>query len=226
MKKIFVVYFIALASLLNAANNINGVTGYVVMPTGDGLKAQEYTLGLNAYTKTKYINSHWKYLAALGTPDGMEVSLIGRSEREGVFVNLKWFGALQNSEDPLMVGMGFENLSSLGTFGDHPDLYMVATKKFMNGNSFSIGFTGRYISKEVKVSAMTGCEFYFNNNLSLVADIVSYDDNRYNTNAGFRYYTNNNMHFNLLVINASRNNIDPEVCPTITTLGLTFNNFM
>lgn len=96
----------------------------------------------------------------------------------------------------------------------------------MSGNSFSIGFTGRYIQKDVKVSLMTGFELYFNTNLSLVTDIVAYEDNRYNTNAGFRFFTDNNMHFSLMVINAARNNIDPDIHPTLTTLGLTINNFM
>ncbi len=122
--------------------------------------------------------------------------------------------------------MGFENISSLGTFGDYPNMYMTVTKKFANTSSFSIGSVGRYIDKKMLVSAMTGAEIFFSPTWSLLFDIVAYDDARYNTNAGIRIYGDSNTYFSLYVLNASRNNEDHDTYPAIATIGFTMNNFM
>ncbi len=236
MKKILVI--LMLISLSFAGVNINGTTGYLVIPTAEGLRAQEYTLGMNAYSHTDDVHAHWKYYGGIGTHEGMEVSVCGRSEREGVFANVKWFGELSNYQNPLMVGMGFENLSSLGTLGDYPNMYMVMTKKFFNGSSFSIGAAGRYINKNINVSMIAGTEIFFSNYLSFLVDFTSFEKERYLTNAGFRFYTDNAGYFSLTVLNATKNSlkdydrdIDEDISysntnSVIATIGWTYEGFL
>ena len=189
MKKILFCILLFPALLWAAAGrNINGSSGYIVMPNADGLRYQQYNLGLGAFSGTDDMKSHWKYNLGLGWADWFEISAHGRSEREGLFLNTKWFGTLNNYENPLYVAIGFENLASLGTFQDYPNVFMVVTKKFRGGHSFSIGSTGRYIDskKEVIASMMTGMEIYTSESFSWLADAVAYEDNKYNLNAGIR----------------------------------------
>jgi len=98
MKRLLLTLCVFSTILCAAGRNINGTTGYVVMPTGEGLKFQEYNLGLNAFSGTEQFKQNWKYYAGLGTSEGSELSISGRSEREGLFLNLKWFGSLNNGQ--------------------------------------------------------------------------------------------------------------------------------
>lgn len=213
-------------SIACAANRtITGSTGYLVMPTAEGIRAREYNLGLNAFSGTEPVKAHWKYYAGIGT-EGAEYTISGRSEREGLFLNTKWFGALNNYEDPLYVGIGFENLSSLGNYGDNPNMFMVVTKKFWNNTSISIGSTGRYINKEVRASMLFGFEFFSSDTISWLMDWAAFDDNKYNGNVGLRVYTSNNMCFGVTALNAIRSkNIEGQNDPVVT-LGMTMTGFM
>jgi len=221
-----------------ASRTITGSTGYLVMPTAEGIRPREYNLGLNAFSgttvekdkddddlaKTK-AKAHWKYYAGIGA-EGAEYTISGRSEREGLFLNTKWFGALNNYEDPLYVGIGFENLSSLGNYGDNPNMFMVVTKKFWNNTSISIGSTGRYINKEVRASMLFGFEFFSSDTISWLMDWAAFDDNKYNGNVGLRVYTSNNMCFGVTALNAIRSkNIEGQNDPVVT-LGMTMTGFM
>lgn len=234
MKKLLGVLLLFPVLLLAAGRNINGATGYIVMPNAEGLRFPQYNLGLSSFSGTEEMKSHWKYNLGLGTAEGTELSAMGRSEREGLFLNLKWFGALNNNEDPLYVALGFENIPSMGTFHDYPGLYMVATKKFLGGHSLSLGFIGRYVRDEIITSAMAGFELYTSESLSWLADVVAYDDNRYNLNAGIRVYTNDTVYFNFTLLNLlrydkkARNSNDEEVdaYPFSATIGMTITNFL
>ena len=227
MKKFSIVLLILIASVWSAGRNINGTTGYIVMPSAEGMRYQEYFYGLGAYSGTDVQKQHWKLLAGLGSSEGTEISIMGRSEREGFFANTKWFGTLGNYEDPLLVGVGFENISSLGTYGDYPNLFMVVTKKFLNGNSFSIGSTGRYIGRELVASMLCGTEIFSAPTVSWVGDIAAYETNRYNFSAGLRIYSTANSYFSVYAINAIRNGVvENELHPAILSIGYTLNNFM
>jgi len=208
-----------------ASRTISGSTGYIAMPTAEGIRTREYTLGLNAFSGTKLVKANWKYYAGIGA-EGAEYTISGRSEREGLFLNTKWFGALNNYEDPLYVGIGFENLSSLGNYGDHPNLFMVVTKKFWNNSSISIGSTGRYINKEVRASMLFGFEFYSSDSLSWLMDWAAFDDNKYNGNVGLRVYTSNNMCFGITALNVIRSTTVEGLNEPIVTLGVTMTGFM
>ncbi|MDR2430987.1 MAG: hypothetical protein LBD99_01850 [Candidatus Margulisbacteria bacterium] len=233
MKKLLMLVLCA-GALWASGRNINGATGYIVIPNAEGLRFQQYNFGLGAFSGTNEMKSHWKYDLALGTSDGSELGVMGRSEREGLFLNLKWFGALNNYENPLHVAIGFENLSSMGTFQDYPAMYMVSTKKFLGGHSVSVGFIGRYVAKEVITSAMLGGEIFTDEHLSWVADAAAYEDNKYNLNAGLRVYTSDTMYFNFTLVNLLRNdkktlNADGDEIdahPFYGTIGMTITNFM
>ncbi|MDR1997109.1 MAG: hypothetical protein LBQ83_02150 [Candidatus Margulisbacteria bacterium] len=234
MKKLLFVLLFFPAIVGAAGRNINGTTGYIVMPNGEGLRFQQYNLGLSSFSGTEEIQSHWKYNMGLGWAEWIEVTFQGRSEREGLYLNLKWFGTLNDYEDPLYVAIGFENLSSMGTFQDNPDMYMVTTKKFQGGHSFSLGFVGRYVGREVVASAMCGGEYYTSEYLSWLADVVAYDGNKYNLNAGVRVYTSDTMYFNFMLVNMVHSRItqidengkEVELNPLYGMLGMTITDFM
>jgi hypothetical protein len=225
MKKTIIALLLLSALGFSANRTITGSTGYLVMPTAEGIRAREYNLGLNAFSGTKFVKAHWKYYAGIGT-EGAEYTISGRSEREGLFLNTKWFGALNNYEDPLYVGIGFENLSSLGNYGDYANLFMVVTKKFWNNTSFSIGSTGRYINKEVRASMLFGFEFFTSETISWLMDWSAYEDNKYNGNVGLRVYTSNNMCFSVTALNAIRSTTAEGLNEPVVTIGVTMTGFM
>lgn len=224
--------------LAAAGRNINGSTGYIMMPSAEGLRYQQYHLGLNAFTGTDDEKSHWKYNLGLGGAEGFELSVHGRSEREGLYLNTKWFGALNNYQNPLYVAIGFENLASMGTFQDYPNVFMVATKTFAGGHSISIGSAGRYIEnkKEVISSMMLGGEMYTSETMSWLADAVAYAENKYNLNAGLRVYTSETSYFHFTLVNLLRTDVkrphrddaDEEIdaYPFTATIGMTITNFL
>jgi hypothetical protein len=212
--------------------------GYIVMPNANGLRYQQYNLGLGAFSGTEDMNSHWKYNLGLGWADWFEISAHGRSEREGLFLNTKWFGAMNNYENPLYVAIGFENVASMGTFQDYPNVYMVATKKFLGGHSVSVGSVGRYIGSknEVIASMMAGFEMFTSESFSWLADAVAYEDNKYNINAGIRVYTTSTSYFNFSAINllslmrddnkVIRDGREIDAHPFMVAIGMTITNFL
>jgi len=223
-------------SMLFAGNSINGLSGYISCPSAEGMLYQEYQMGTMAFSNTEAISGHANYFASLGTSRGLELGFIGRTGREGVFLNLKMFRYLDETEDPLMVGMGFENISSSGSSGDFPSIYMVTTKKFFNGSSFSFGAQGLYVQKNLEMAAIVGTEIFWADKISTVFDLNPLTkDDRYNINAGVRYYFGRNGSVYLYVLNLIRNEVDVKSLtederfmeyPPVITIGVSLTGFM
>lgn len=234
MKRLIFVFTIF--SLLFAGNNISGLTGYINSPSAEGMLYQEYQMGVMAFTNTEAIPGHANYFASLGTSRGLELGFIGQTGREGVFLNLKLFRYLDETEDPLMVGMGFENISSSGRHGDFPGIYMVTTKKFFNGTSFSFGAKGLYVQKNLEMAAILGTEVFWADRISTVFDLTPLTkDDRYNINAGVRYYLGRRGSVYLYVLNLIRNEVDTKDLaedeafmeyPTVVAIGVSLTGFM
>jgi len=222
--------------MLLAGSSINGMSGYINSPSAEGMLYQEYQMGTMAFSNTEAVPGHANYFASLGTSRGLELGFVGRTGREGVFLNLKMFRYLDQTEAPLMMAMGFQNISSSGKAGDFPGLYMVTTKKFFNGSSFSFGAQGLYIDKNLSMSAIVGTELFWADRISTVFDLnpITKDD-RYNINAGVRYYFGRQAAVYLYILNMIRNEVDVKELdedqkfmeyPTVITIGVSLTGFM
>lgn len=232
--KVFLV--LVLLNFLLAGVNINGIGGYIDSPSAEGSPYQQYQIGTMAFADTEAIPGHANYFASLSTYQGLDLGFVGRTGREGVFLNLKMFRYLDDSEAPLMAAMGFENISSSGKSGDFPGVYMVTTKKFFTGSSFSFGARGLYVQKNLKMAAILGTEIFLSNELSTVFDLTPLTkDDRYNVNGGVRYYLNSNSSVYLYVLNLIRNKVDINKLsedekfmeqPTVITIGVSMTGFM
>jgi len=214
MKKFLIVFLLITAAVLAHGRNINGSSGYLSMPTAEALAYKEYNAGISAFIVNDddkeprpYSLNYWKYNLGLGWSDWMELSLSGRGEREGLFLNAKIAKPLSEADKTLLVAAGIENLSSMGTFQDYPGLYMVMTKKFVGNHSASLGFMCRSIGREMPTSMMFGVEFYANESLSLLGDFVSYNDTLpyYVSNLGLRVTTNKQRYYELALLNVGYN---------------------
>jgi len=228
-------FAILMVSMLLARNTISGTFGYITNPSADGLLYQEFNIGAAAFSNTPYIPGQGAYYGSLGTSKGLELGFSGKTGREGVFLNLKFFRFLDDSDAPLMVGMGFENIASIGNNGDFPAAYMVTTKKFINGSSFSFGAKGSYIAKTMQMSAVCGTEIFLSDNLSTLFDITPVNDNQYNINGGLRLYNSRSTVFYIYILNMVRTTVDTSELtdaeryleyPAIITLGFSYTGFM
>jgi hypothetical protein len=215
---------------------MTGSSGYIMVPNAEGLKYQEWDFGLSAFSGTPVQDSHWKYNLGLGWSEWLELTFCGRSEREGLFNNAKWYSKMQDEDNPMYVAFGWENMPSMGSFQEYPSIYMVMTKKFLGGHSFSIGSAGRYIEKdkEIKASIMAGTEFYTSEQVSWLIDCLAYEDNKYNANFGLRIYTTPKMYFDFFAINLVRNankiinedDEEVEAHPFYGMLSMTIKGFL
>ncbi|MDR1452612.1 MAG: hypothetical protein LBJ25_01355 [Candidatus Margulisbacteria bacterium] len=243
MKKLLfcVVFFPAL--IWASGRTLTGSSGYIMVPNAEALRYQEWNMGLSAFSagaSSAYTEpAYWRYNIGLGWSEWLELTFGGRSEREGLFSNAKWYGAMRDDDDPMLVAFGWENLSSKGTytFREYPSVFMVITKKFVGGHSISMGAAGRYIEpeKELRASLLAGGELFTSEEVSWVADALAYEDNKYNANFGLRIYTTNKMYFSLMAVNLVRNSSkvdidgdgnDDEAHPFCGVLTMTINGIL
>ncbi len=224
-----------LLALATGKTNIGGTYGYINSPSAEGMQYQEFGLGMALFSNSESIPAHATYYGTLGTATGLELGFCGRTQREGVFLNLKYFRTLDSTDNPLMVGMGFENIASSGLYGDNPDAFMVATKKFDNSSSFSIGAKALYFDKSIKMGAILGTEIFMDSSFSSLFDLTATGSDRYNINAGVRYYNNNNAVLYCYILNLIRNDVDLGSLeeneryleyPTVIVLGVSYSGFM
>lgn len=208
------------ASTAQALPTVGGTSGLVRMPTAQGLKYKEFNIGIDYISQQVTSgNSRMLYKANLGTLDGLEVGFVGQGNQEGVFINLKYYLLSDNTEQPLMMALGIDNISSF----NKTDIYMVASKIFKGGFSMHLGFLAPLQGAATNPSLMLGTEYYFSESLSLAMDTVG-QNSVYDLAAGLRFRTSQNLIFSihgnhlLAPVNA--------VNPAEFGVGLTFTDFI
>ncbi len=225
IQKIFFPLFCLMALVflvteVQALPTIGGTSGLVRMPTAQGLKYKEFNIGLD-YISQQAVSgsSRMLYKANLGTLDGLEIGFVGQGQQEGVFINLKYYLLSDNTEQPLMMALGIDNISSF----NKTDIYMVASKIFKGGFSMHLGFLAPLQGGATNPSLMLGTEYYFSESLSLAVDTVG-QNSVYDMAAGLRFRTSNNLIFNIhgnhLMAPAN------AVNPAEFGVGLTFTDFI
>lgn len=216
----FLVAFVITTAQVQALPTIGGTSGLVRMPTAQGLKYKEFNIGLD-YLSQQAVSgsSRMLYKANLGTLDGLEIGFVGQGSQEGVFINLKYYLLSDNTEQPLMMALGIDNISSF----NKTDIYMVASKIFRGGFSMHLGFLAPLQGAATNPSLMLGTEYYFSESLSLALDTVG-QNSVYDLAAGLRFRTSNNLifsiHGNHLLAPAGATN------PSEFGVGLTFTDFI
>lgn len=205
--KYFIAFFIFLVLFSQACfpmPNINGTTGLIVIPIADSLKYKEYNLGLDSLlfeAKDTDIESIFIYKANIGLFSNLELGFVGQSYQEGVFINLKYYLASDNSKYPLKTAIGASNLTSY----NKTDVYIVASKWFNDLISGHLGFKILVNDNQSITNLMLGLELILQKDTALLFDLIGEGEN-YMFNTGLRYLINHNLQANLSVLNMASKN--------------------
>ena len=225
------ILFVLSTSVL-ASPTIYGPSGLITMPTAEGLRYKEFNTGFN-YTPPylKEIendegdvlqsgDSHGilNYYGNLGTLEGMELGFSGRGGREGVFINLKYFLVSDNSENPLGMAVGIQNLSSFYDTG----VYMVASKQLNMNLGLHLGFLGRFYSGTSDTNMMFGIKYFLNEEMALMIDTVG-ELNVYAWNVGLQMQLGEELALNLTALNAI-NSVERK--NAVFAAGISYMGFM
>ncbi|MFC1517990.1 hypothetical protein ACFL5G_05590 [Candidatus Margulisiibacteriota bacterium] len=228
---LFCLLLLLYTPIVLASPTVNGPTGLVTMPTAEGLRYKEFNTGFNyippyhkgeedddGVLQGKDDHGVVNYYGNLGTLEGMELGFTGRGGREGVFINLKYYLISDNSENPLGMAVGVQNLSSFYDTG----VYMVASKQLNMNMGLHLGFLGRFYSGTSDTNMMFGMKYFLNENWALVLDTVG-EQNVYGWNIGMHMQLGEEMILNMAALNlfnpVSRLN-------SVFTVGLSYTGFM
>ena len=201
------------------------------MPTAEGLTYKQINMGFN------YIPPYYKgeeddegeivgrdrhgifnYYGNLGTFEGMEFGFSGRGGREGVFINIKYFLVSDNSENPLGMAIGIQNLSSFYDTG----VYMVASKQLNMNLGLHMGFLGRFYSGTSDTNMMFGMKYFMSDTWAFVVDTVG-EQNIYAWNAGLQLQMGEEMVLHMSGLNL----LNPvERKNSVFAIGISYMGFM
>lgn len=223
---------ILFTSLVHASPTFNGPTGLIMMPTAEGLRYKEFNTGFNYVPpflkivednegniiQEKDNHGILSYYGNLGTFEGMELGFSGRGGREGVFVNLKYYLISDNSENPLTMAVGIQNLSSFYETG----VYMVASKQLNMNLGLHMGFLGRFFAGTSDTNMMFGIKYFLNENFALLIDTVG-ERNVYGWNAGIQMQLGEEMILHMSGLNLL-NPVDRK--NSVFTAGISYTGFM
>ena len=202
------------------------------MPTAEGLRYKEFNAGLN-YTppylkeienaagetiQARDPQGIFNYYGTLGTFEGMELGFSGRGGREGVFINMKYFLISDNTEYPLAMAVGLQNLSSFYDTG----LYMVASKQLNLNLGLHMGFLGRFYAGTSDTNMMFGVKYFMNEDWAILLDTVG-EHNIYGWNLGFQVQMGEEIALQMSGLNL----INPvERKNSVFCIGVAYSGFM
>ncbi|MFC1752634.1 hypothetical protein ACFL96_04485 [Thermoproteota archaeon] len=196
---------------------VYGPTGLIMMPTAESLRYKEFNVGFDYCLGGDSEEEMLYYKVNLGTFESWEFGFVGGERpEEGVYMNAKYYLVSDYSRFPVSVAIGIENLTSKMMTG----VYMVASKIFEGGLRGHFGFKATFSDEELDPSIMAGIEYYFTNELSILADVLG-QEKVYFLNAGVRYmfWDSFTARVSVLDITNSRDSL-------YYSLGLTFTGFM
>lgn len=220
MRLLLAIYLIGCA--LYASPTLYGPTGLIEMPTAETIAYKQFSAGLDYMIGSSITggrNDDFFYKFNLGSFETWELGVLGGTFLdEGMFVNLKYFLVTNDSEDPLFMSAGVERL------GSNTDLapYLVASKRFAEGLNVHLGFKA-FVQDEFVAGAMLGTEFFMNEQVALLAEVIGEKSQRYVVNIGARYYLENGVSLRLFMIDLTKNRASSE---TQFVLGVSINRYM
>jgi len=214
---LFVVFMMALSAAaalgedLFPAPGVNGATGIIRMPSADVLPYRNFNLGVDVGKNTITDDPVVYYKMNVGTFQGLELGIVGGTTngegtpREGVFINMKYSLTAGNHDNPLLLAIGVENLSSY----TQTDVYMVATRYFGDGPKLHFGFMGDFPGEKFRPLGMAGIEIPFWERFLIMVDTLA-GETIFQFDAGLRYYLSSTFVVNILGLNLTYDEADPK----------------
>ena len=222
MKKIIViiaivVMVISLVVPSYASPTINGPTGLITMPTAESLKYKEFNVAYDhLFGSSNSSKDAYFYKLNLGTFKNWEIGVVGgKVPTEGMYLNIKYYLLSDNTELPLAIAIGVENISST----EKTDIYMVASKKLREDFGLHLGFKAIFDNSQVRPIIMGGANFMVNEQLEILADVTG-DGDQYFGNIGASYYINPNFSVRTYIIDIA------DTQGTQFSIGLSYSKFL
>ncbi|MEI7942105.1 MAG: hypothetical protein WCH76_02930 [Candidatus Riflemargulisbacteria bacterium] len=188
MKRIIIAMLI-IGAIGWSVPSMEGTNGLIHIPIASSVKYKEYDIGANF--QNSQITKAGQYFANLGVFEGLELGLIGSTQKEGVFINLKYYVLSDKTEYPLVLAAGVTGLSSYS----NTNLFMVLSKPFPNKLSGHFGFRTNLNSPTIKADVMFGLELKMSEQLNFISDIIG-SDTTWNLSTGLRIKLSNDWTLN------------------------------
>lgn len=183
---------ISVMSVMFAAPSVIGTNGLINMPAASSIQYKEYDVGVNwEIFRNNQALKRVYYLANLGIFDGVELGLIGNSDQEGAFINLKYYMMSDQSKYPLGLAVGVTNLASRSI----TDVYLVLSKRFPNHLAGHFGFKSNLLAAKIQADVMFGMEMFLSEQMTVLADVIGSEDT-WEISAGLRLQIMENLYVN------------------------------
>lgn len=169
---------------------LHGASGLTRIPDAYVIPYKNWNIGTDygvQYTAGDKQQPAFYYKANLGSFHNFELGLVGgldqagKEIRDGVYVNMKYSPTLGDSEDPLLLAIGVENLASKTQTG----VYMVATKPFKQGPKLSFGFMADFPNGKFRPLGMAGIDIPLTT-ISILADLLA-GESLFQVDGGVRF---------------------------------------
>jgi hypothetical protein len=210
--------------------SINGATGSVRMPTADVLPYRNLNIGFDIGSNADTNKQVLYYKMNVGTFQGLELGIVGGTTgnaqneglaREGVFINMKYSLSAGNYDNPLLIAIGVENLSSY----HQTDVYMVATRCINQGPKLHFGFMGDFPGEKFRPLGMLGFDLPLFGNIMLLTDALA-GETLFQLDVGIRYYFSSTVVMNISGMNLTYDKSNPQDYkdPKSVLIGFTLTN--
>jgi hypothetical protein len=189
---------------------IAGSTGLVRMPSADVIPYKNVNFGLDIGNNNLTDKMSILYKMNLGTFQGMELGCVGSDDgegniKDGVYLNMKYSLATDNSPYPLLLAIGIENLTAI----EGTDVFMVATKYIPNGSRIHFGFLGDFGRSRFRPLGALGYDTpFFAERTYFLMDLFA-GEKVFQLDLGMRWYLSESSAFNLTGVNVTANKDTP-----------------
>ena len=213
---------------------VSGSTGVIRMPSADVIPYKNMNFGLDCGPVAFIDKWTLLYKMNIGTFQGMELGCVGANDmvkdqlKDGVYINMKYSLASDNSPYPLLLAIGVENLTSQTL----SDVYMVATRYLPNGSRLHFGFVGDFVTSDIVESRFRplGALGYdspmFGERIYGLIDMFA-GEHVFQLDIGLRWYFSDTVAFNMTGINilSDKNTpIDNYRDPKAVLIGISWIN--
>ena len=205
-----------------ASPSLNGPTGLISIPTAEALKYKEFNVafdyGMGANIQSKTSADDWSYKLNMGTFENWEIGVVGgKVPTEGMYLNVKYYLMSDDSQLPLSIAIGSENLSSMS----QTNIYMIASKKMREDIGLHLGFKAIFEPEQLSPSIMGGLNYFATEELEFLGDIDG-DGKTYRANLGLRYFLTNQFSFRIFILDIS----EQVKNSARFSIGLSFSKFL
>jgi len=220
----FILFLFVFTNALIASPTVYGPTGLIEMPSAESIAYKQVNVAIdysinNQDQTTNETTNNFYYKFNLGSFENWELGILGGSFLdEGVFVNMKYFLMSNQEENPLSIAAGLERI------GSNNDLatYLVTSKRFNGGLHGHFGFKA-YFQNNLYASAMIGVEYFSDEKISFLADIIGEKNDAYVLNGGTKIFIDNDVAMRIYLMDITKSRSAKE---TLYTFGLSLSKYI